>query len=189
VTGPGRVILLAAASLDLRIADAEGGVGWLAPFEAAGDHGLDAFMAGVARIAMGRRTYEQVRGFGAWPYAGKPVSVLTARPLPDPPEGVTAEQGAPAALAARWREAGDVWLNGGAEVFGAFLAADEVDRIEIFLAPALLSAGPMLLPAASRRTPRLAAVERFPSGLLRLAYAMNPLPLATEPGLAKSEGA
>jgi dihydrofolate reductase len=189
VSGPGRVILLAAASLDLRIADATGGVDWLAPYEAAGDHGLGAFLAGVARIAMGRRTYEQVRGFGAWPYPGKAVSVLTRRPLGAAPGGVVVEAGAPEALAARWRASGDVWLNGGAEVFGAFLAADAVDRIEAFLVPTLLGAGPSLLPAAGRRQPVLEAVERFPSGLVRLAYAMSPRPLATEPGLAKSEGA
>lgn len=171
---PGRVILLAAASLDLRIADAEGGVGWLGPYEALGDHGLGAFLSGVSRIVLGRRTCDQVLGFGAWPYAGKPVSVLTTRPLPDPPPGVVAEQGAPAGLAARWREAGDVWLNGGSAVFGRFLAADEVDRIELFLVPELLGAGPSLLPATGRRRPRLDGVERFPSGLVRLAYEMAP---------------
>lgn len=166
------IVLLAACSLDGRIADAAGGVGWLAPFEAAGDHGLGEFQAGVARVVMGRSTYEQVRGFGAWPYEALPTTVLTRRALPGAPAGVVAARGDAAAVARAW--SGTVWLNGGASVFAAFLAADLVDRLEMCLVPALLGAGPALLPAATRRTPRLAGVRRWPSGLVRLSYVFGP---------------
>jgi dihydrofolate reductase len=165
-----RITLLAACSLDGRIADASGGVGWLAPFEAAGDYGLAEFQAAVSRIVMGRATFDQVLGFGDWPYGDTPVSVLTGRPLAGPPS-VTAESGPPARLAAGW--SGRVWLNGGARVFADFLAADLVDEIEIFVMPVLLGSGPRLLDAAGQRAPRLRDVSYWPNGVVRLAYAMD----------------
>ncbi len=40
-------------------------------------HGYDEFIAGIDAIVMGRKTYEKVLTFGAWPYAGKRVVVLS----------------------------------------------------------------------------------------------------------------
>ena len=165
------ITLYAAASLDGRIADAEGGVGWLAPFEAAGDYGLGRFMERVSCVVMGRRTYEQARGFGAWPYEGKRLVLLSHAALPDLPAGATCHSGPIARLVpALRREPGDAWLVGGAEVFAQFLRAGAVDRIEMFLMPLLLGAGPALLPAGQGAF-RLLEHEAFPNGVVRLAYA------------------
>ena len=57
-----------ATSLDSFIATADGGVDWLEPFQAE-DLGYSAFVATIGTIVMGRTTYEQIRGFGSWPYA------------------------------------------------------------------------------------------------------------------------
>ncbi|MBY0337397.1 MAG: dihydrofolate reductase family protein [Acetobacteraceae bacterium] len=169
-----RITLLAACSLDGRIADGTGGVAWLEPFEASADYGLAGFQAGLSRIVMGRATYDQVLGFGEWPYGSTPATVLTGRPLGAAPPGVTAEDGPPRTLAAGWD--GHVWLNGGARVFADFLAADLVDEIEMFVMPVLLGEGPRLLDAAGRRAPRLADVAPWPNGAVRLRYEMGPLP-------------
>ena len=82
-----RIVYYVAASLDGFIADSAGGVDWL-PDGGSDDYRYDDFYAGVQALAMGRSTYDQVRGFGEWPYPGKPAYVFTHSPPPEGPEGV-----------------------------------------------------------------------------------------------------
>lgn len=169
-----RLRLYAAISLDGCLADAEGGVGWLAPFEAE-DYGMEAFMAGIAAVLTGRATYDQARGFGAWPYAGKRVVVLTHRPLDaDAPAGVEAASGALDTVVARLRAettAGDVWLLGGAAVAQAALAQGLVDTLELFVIPVTLGAGIRLFGTAGPgRSWRLGAARPFANGVVGLEY-------------------
>ena len=42
---------------------------------------IDAFHAAIDAVVMGRDTYEIERGMGEWPHAGKPVFVVTSRPI------------------------------------------------------------------------------------------------------------
>ena len=86
-----RVRFYVATSLDGFIADREGSVDWLAPYDAR-LYGYDKFLAEVGALVMGRRTYEMISATGEdWPYAGKPVFVLvvaarsaTCRPASSP---------------------------------------------------------------------------------------------------------
>ena len=76
------VVYYVAASVDGYIATPDGAVDWLAPFHTDGeDHGYNAFLATLGGIVMGRRTYDQVRGFGPWPYTGLDCRVVTSRPV------------------------------------------------------------------------------------------------------------
>ena len=168
-----RLRLYAAISLDGCLADAEGGTSWLAPFDAQ-DYGMAAFLAGIGTLLTGRATYDQVRGFDAWPYAGKRVVVLTRRPLdPDPPEGVEATAGDLAAIVARLRAetAGDIWLLGGAAVAQEALAQGLVDSLELFVIPMTLGAGIRLFGGgAAVRGWRLVSARPFPNGVVGLEY-------------------
>ena len=168
-----RVILYAAISIDGCLADAEGGIGWLAPFDAQ-DYGMAGFLARIGVLLTGRATYDQVRGFAEWPYAGKRVVVLTHRPLdPDPPAGVEAAQGDLGALVARLKAetTGDIWLLGGAAVARAAWARGLVDRLELFVIPVMLGAGIRLFGAAGAlRGWRLTATRPFPNGVVELDY-------------------
>lgn len=68
------------------------------------DCGYRRFMATVDTIVMGRNSFEQVRGFGEWPYGTMPVVVMSRRlpALPeDLPPSVSMSREAPAALVAR----------------------------------------------------------------------------------------
>ncbi|BDG70618.1 dihydrofolate reductase family protein [Roseomonas fluvialis] len=169
-----RVRLYAAVSLDGCLADSQGGVGWLAPFEAE-DYGMDAFLAEVGTVLTGRTTYDQARGFGEWPYAGKRVVVMTHRALDaDAPDGVEAAQGDLAGVIARLRRetTGDIWLLGGAALAQACLARGLVDSIEIFVMPLLLGAGLRLF--ATDGAPRaltLREARPYPNGVVALNYA------------------
>ena len=44
-------------------------------------HGYDEFIASVDAIVMGRKTFEKVLTFAAWPYGDKRVVVLSSRPV------------------------------------------------------------------------------------------------------------
>src|SRR5438132_12067736 len=43
-------------------------------------HGYDEFIASVDAIVIGRKTFETVLAFQAWPYGDKRVVVLSSRP-------------------------------------------------------------------------------------------------------------
>lgn len=86
-----------AASADGYVADADGGVAWLERFTDPAGLGYGPFYAAVETRVMGRATYDQVRGFGDWPYDDRPTFVVTTRPLDDMPHaGVTAISGSSA---------------------------------------------------------------------------------------------
>src|SRR5438874_12494565 len=78
-------------SLDGFIARTNGDLDFLPP--GGGEpHGYAEFMATVDALIIGRNTFETVLGFDAWPYAGKPVFVLSTRPIPAAPIGTVVEQ-------------------------------------------------------------------------------------------------
>ncbi|MBA3957127.1 MAG: hypothetical protein H0X51_01855 [Parachlamydiaceae bacterium] len=69
-----RIVLYIATSKDGYIADEKGSVDWLPQSlsETGGqDYGYHEFYNSVDVIAIGRKTYEQILGFGDWPY-GQP---------------------------------------------------------------------------------------------------------------------
>jgi dihydrofolate reductase len=167
-----RLRVYIAATLDGFIADAEGGVGWLDAYNPV-DYGYDAFLASVSSIIMGRVTYEQVLGFGVWPYAGKRTVVLTSRAdLPTRPD-VEVYRGAVRDLRDRMRAEtpGDIWLMGGGKTLGGFLEEGLVDELDLFIFPLLLGRGVRLFVEPGRPTAlRLAAHQAYPSGIVRLLY-------------------
>lgn len=173
---PGRVTLYVATSADGYLADEDGGVEWLSRFEEGDDQtGYDEFLAGVDCLVMGSRTYEQVRGFGDWPYGDRPTYVFTARDLPRAAEPVEFVDGEVSTLAARLRREGaHVWLVGGADLARAFLRADEVDELRLTLVPVLLGGGLPLFADTPRRWLRLVAATTRASGLVELRYAVEP---------------
>ncbi len=167
------VRLYLAITLDGFIADREGGVDWLAPYET-DDVGFDRFFAQIGAIITGRTTYDQARSFNAWPYAGRTMHVLTSRPLEDDaPAGVHMAAGDPAELVARLKAEtdGDIWLLGGSVTAGMFLTRDLVDRLELYVVPELLGQGVRLFPVPGpRRTLTLTSTRAFASGLVELVY-------------------
>src|SRR5215208_1811810 len=88
-------------SLDGFIARANGGLDFL-PAGGGEPHGYDEFIATVDALVIGRKTYETVLAFDAWPYAQKPVFVLSTRALAAAPPGSVVEHmsGAPADIVA-----------------------------------------------------------------------------------------
>lgn len=171
-----------AISLDGYIARPDGGLDWLDhPGAAAEDHGYEAFVAGMDGIVMGRRTYETVLGFGAWPYR-LPCIVLSAsmEGRPGTPPGApqaakvsranSPEKAWAQASALGWRR---VYVDGG-ETIRAFLDRGMLTEMILTTVPVALGEGRPLF-APRRRDLRLSLRETrsFPSGLVQSRYALG----------------
>jgi dihydrofolate reductase len=172
---PGAVAYIA-ASLDGFIATPDGSVGWLDGFQGE-EYGFDAFLAGVETLAMGRATYDQVRGLGAWPYGARRCHVVTSRPLDrDAPAGVEAWAAEDLPELAARLAASDppAWVVGGGRLIGAMLAARAIAELDLFVMPVLLGAGVPLF-AGARPVATLALVETraWPNGAVRLRYRLS----------------
>ena len=163
-----------AVSVDGRIADARGGVGWLEPFPAE-DFGIQEFLNGIGTLVMGRTTYDQMLGFGPWPHGEKRTMVLTTRGLDAAGvEAVRPADAGRAVAALRGNTNGDVWVVGGARTIAAMLAARALDRLELHVIPVLVGDGiplfgPDTLPQGLDAIQATALVK----GVVRLVYVLR----------------
>lgn len=163
-----------AMALDGRIADADGGIGWLDDFGVEGsDNGYEAFYASVDALVMGRATLDAIAGHD-WPYAGKPAFVLTGRPLPAPRDDLTAVADI-ADLQARVAAGGyrRVWVVGGGETLRAALDAGLLNRLQVFVLPVVLGGGPLLISDGARVDLRVEGHRAHPGGIVELSYAIK----------------
>lgn len=171
-----RVILYIATSLDGCIADADGGVDWLesAASPEDGDYGYAEFYASVGSLVMGRTTYEQVRGFGDWPYPGKPTRVFTHQALEGAHPDVEFVAGDPRPVLEQLFAWGDVWLVGGAELVRGFRELGLVDETILTVLPVILGAGPRLYPEGGLgESLELLEAKSWPSGFVQLRYRQS----------------
>jgi dihydrofolate reductase len=174
-----------AASLDGYVADAAGGVDWLAPY-AAVDGGYHDFIDQVGTVVMGRRTHDQIPSFGVgWPYAGKRGLVVTSGRGSSFHPGTRFWTGGLPALIGGLRDLddGDVWVVGGAMLLAAMIAAGALDRLELLVAPLLLGEGTRLFPPPVRglKGMTLNRVEALERGMVRLDYGLNYRPVRRLP--------
>jgi dihydrofolate reductase len=170
-----RCIAYIAASADGYIADAAGGLDWLAAYDARA-YGYDTFLASIGTIVMGRATFDEVLRQGTWPYPGKAAFVLTSRALQEVPAGADVRAFADiGALAAAMRKAGgpDVWIEGGGRTLRALLDLGVVDRLDLYVIPILLGDGIALFPRGGVRCKlALAGTRAFPDGVVGLSYTV-----------------
>jgi dihydrofolate reductase len=168
-----RIRFYVATSLDGFIADGDGGVDWMAPYDAR-LYGYDRFLSEVGAVVMGRRTFEMINATGEdWPYAGLTAFVLSSEPLSGAPRGVVASGIGMLGTLQRARETTqkDIWVMGGATTLQSALEEGLVDLVEIFLVPVLLGSGLTLLNDLRRRQSLLFdGIEAFPDGVVKLRY-------------------
>jgi dihydrofolate reductase len=147
------------------------------------DHGFTDFFASVDALLVGRRTWEVVRRFTAWPYDGKRVFVLTGRPA----EGRHGERflsGPPAEVLAALGEEGirRCYVDGGL-VVSQFLAAGLLDELTVSILPVVIGRGVRLFEAAGpERWLDLASSRAFASGMVQLRYLARRPPTGSAPG-------
>jgi dihydrofolate reductase len=138
-------------------------------------HGYDEFMASVDALVIGRKTFETVLAFSAWPYGDKRVVVLSSRPVDlSAARGGVVEQmaGPPAEIVSKLAAGGarHLYVDGGITIQG-FLRAGLVQRLIITRVPVLIGDGIPLFGALPRDV-RLHHVgtQHYPSGLVKSEY-------------------
>jgi dihydrofolate reductase len=138
-------------------------------------HGYDEFMAGIDALVIGRKTFETVLAFPAWPYGDKRVVVLSSQPLElSKARGGVVEQmaGPPSEIVAKLAARGirQVYVDGGITIQG-FLRAGMVQRLIITRVPVLIGDGIPLfgtLPHDIRL--RHVVTQSYASGLVKTEY-------------------
>lgn len=139
-----KVTYWVASSLDGFIATADGGVSWL---EGLGismqETGYEEFYGTVDALVMGRTTYEQVCGFGAWPYGNKPCWVCSSGNVL-PVDGCNL-QGETSPLkvveSAKAMKVEHLWLVGGGRLAASFIEQSLLTDISVSQMPIILGDG------------------------------------------------
>lgn len=171
------VTVFVGASVDGFIARANGDLDWL-PGDDVEEHGYTELMASIDALVFGRKTFETVLGFGAWPYGNKRVVVLSHQPIDlSVVVGGVVEQmsGPPAEIVAQLAATGaqHLYVDGGITV-QEFLRAGMVNRLVITRIPVLIGEGIPLfgsLPHDVRL--RHVMTRHYPSGLVQSEYAIG----------------
>ena len=165
-----------ATSLDGFIARTDGALDWL-PADGGEAHGYDEFIATVDAIVMGRKTFQTVVAFAAWPYGPKPVVVLSTKPSAlKAPDGVACDMmtGTPHEIVARLSARGmkHLYVDGGVTIQG-FLAAGLIRRLIITRIPVLLGSGiPLFGPLSHDVRLNHIATRTYPSGMVQSEYVI-----------------
>ena len=161
-------------SVDGFIARPNGELDFLPP-DGGEPHGYNEFFASVDALVIGRKTFETVLAFPAWPYGDKRVVVLSRQPLDlSAVRGGVVQQmaGPPAEIVARLAASGahHLYVDGGITI-QEFLRAGLVQRLVITRVPVLIGEGIPLFGALPHDV-RLHHVrtQHYPSGLVKSEY-------------------
>lgn len=172
-----KVVLYSAVSIDGYIATRDGAVDWLDPFSTVEgpDYGYAAFYDSIDAVLLGRKTYQQILGFGSgYPYGEKMSYVFSRERIA---EGRNLRWGGAdaAAFVGRLKEdsGSDIWLVGGAALNGTLLGAGLIDRMIITTIPVVLGSGvPLFLGAAAIGRWGLDSTKPFSNGVVQNTYSV-----------------
>lgn len=167
--------LYIATTLDGYIARENGSLDWLLSWENPNntDHGYNEFMSGIDTIIMGRKTYDDVLGFGIpWPYPGQKTYVITTdreKPVETENTRLIHDVNSEIIQSIKNESKKNIWLAGGSEIIGHFLGLDAVDEITVSIVPVLLGGGIRLFREKIPETKFiLTRTESFETGIVNL---------------------
>jgi dihydrofolate reductase len=164
-----------AHSVDGYIADRDGSVSWLDPFEG-WDFGWDAFYRTIDALVMGATTYRECRRFAEWPYRGKAVIVMTKSGRLDEDGLAVFDDRTAVEIAYDLERAGlgRIWVVGGGGPIRAFLDAGLVRRLRTFQMPVILGAGtPLWAPGRKRWRAEPRAVTVHANGVVECDHTIH----------------
>lgn len=173
-----KLLLNLTTSLDGYIADAGGGIDWIAPppsDESALPSDYLELMDSVDTLVMGRATYELSISLdgGMDVFEGKRAVVFTSRTDLPPRDGVEFVHSNPVHFVEQLKQqpGGTIWLFGGGQLATALAAAGLIDEYLIVVQPVLLGAGIRLWQMGLRRADlELVHTREWPGGLVELRY-------------------
>ncbi len=124
---------------------------------------------------LGRRTYEVVLGFDAWPYGERPVFVLVSNAV-HVPEGLERSVRClsvdPIAVVRQLEALGyrHIWVDGG-ETVRRFLRAGLIDELVLTRVPVLIGSGiPLFGPLDADVALEHVQTRTLPNGLIQSTY-------------------
>jgi len=134
-----KTVLFIASSLDGYIAKTNGSVDWL-PVN--GSSGYNEFYKSIDTVIMGKKTYDQVLTFGAYPYKDKKSYVLTRNDAQSVDEDIQLVNNVEKLTKTLLASTGsNIWLVGGAEIITIFMNLGFIDEIILSIIPVVLGSG------------------------------------------------
>lgn len=168
--------LFIATSIDGYIARKDGSLDWLdaIPNPDNLDYGYYKFYGSVDTLLMGRKTYEEVLGFGVdWPYPDCKTYIVSKGEVEIKTEntyllGQPFDQNVKELMQERGK---DIWIVGGGVLITSMLDMGLIDEMLITITPVILGDGIPLFPAGSKETKfELVNTEPFETGFVNLIY-------------------
>ncbi len=170
-----RASVFVGVSLDGFLARLNDDLDFLDPFDE--PHGYAEFIATVDTLVIGRKTFDKVLTFDAWPYGDKRVVVLSSQPIDlARVHGGVVEQmaGSPAEICSRLAASGvqHAYIDGGITIQG-FLRAGLIQRLIVTRVPVLIGEGIPLFGTLPRDIRlRHIATRTYASGLVQSEYEL-----------------
>ncbi|MGD1844694.1 MAG: dihydrofolate reductase family protein [Salibacteraceae bacterium] len=171
------VIAYLACSLDGYIAGPNGELDWLNAFDPPQrtDYGYGTFYRSVDTVIMGRKTYEEVMGFGVdWPYPDCKTYVMsrqTELSVASPDTQLAGPELMDQVRLWQQEKGKNIWLCGGGEVIKSFLNAGLVDQLWLSLMPVTLGDGLRLFPGGFPQTHwELIELNQYKGGVVGVRY-------------------
>lgn len=172
-----KTVLYIAISLDGYIAKPDGNLDWLTSFPAPkkGDYGYIELLNSIETTIMGRKTYEEIIGFGIeWPYTEYDSHIVTTNKnlkIQSPNTYILSDRLVDFLIERKKRATKDIWLIGGGQLVSKFINEGLLDRMIITIIPKIIGDGIRLFPNNTAETDwRLAEVKTFDTGAINLIY-------------------
>lgn len=173
-----KIILYIAASLDQRIAEADGGLEWLTGFPNPDktDYGYKDLLASVDTVIIGDRTYREILNMDViWPYPEQ-MAYVVSRNNWEVTENIRSitDNIIETISELRNKEGKDIWLVGGGELISALLTAKLIDEIQICYFPVILGEGISLFPNNTKgSTWKYIGSTTHKSGVVKVDYMID----------------
>lgn len=172
------IILYIAMSIDGFIARPDGNLDWLhnVPPPQQGDYGYAALLSRTGTIIMGRKTYEEIIGFGIdWPYNNIPTYVVTQQPtLPivSPDTQLITHNFQAILQQLKEQSEKDIWLVGGGQLVATCIREKLLDEMIITIIPKIIGNGISLFPnnESIEQDWTLVHTQPFHTGVVNLTY-------------------
>lgn len=169
--------LFIASSLDGFIAREDGSLDWL---DAIGstettDAGYTDFISSIDTVLLGRKTYEEILGFGIeWPYKDFKAVIVTSDKnykATTPNTTVLHEITDQSVKKLKNNSPKGIWVLGGGQLITETLNISAITQLTITIIPIILGKGIKLFPNDPKETKlELINAQSFESGMVNLTY-------------------
>lgn len=172
-----KTVLYIATSLDGFIARPDGNIDWLTsiPSPQTGDYGYSEFLQSIGTIIMGRKTYNEIIGFGVdWPYIGIDSYVVTRDKefeIQSSETYLLTENIIDFVAKIKNNGNKDIWLVGGGQLITKFINEGLLDKMIITIIPKIIGEGiPLFAEKPIESNWKLIETKSFDTGIVTLTY-------------------